>query len=222
MTKPRKTRSATVAESLDPSEIIADRLRLLATRKQDTWWDIGELLNELSSRAKIGSAWALSPPLRRELEISPKQVRTWQLLAQRFRRDLAMRAGPERLALLLDYLEELPVAASWSDPLHAQIVVNDHRVISFNEASLADLKQAKKHAIQTSQKLMGALQKRLNELLSDQSPIVKLQGTTLSQSQPPLLSISGIDPDSLDSLGRVLSKIAKELKKKSPSSLKAP
>jgi hypothetical protein len=218
MTKPRTPRPATEPLSLHPAEIIIDRLRLLATRKQDTWWDIGVLLNELALRSKSASANPISPTLRRQLGISPQQMRTWQTLAQRFPRSVAMRIGPERLGLLLDYLEQLPLAATWADPTRADIIVNDTDVLSFDEASDADLKQAQKHVSQNCQKFLGdivvtqrKIQDRLASLLPDHAPSVKVQGTGLCQSDNQL-SILGIAPENLESVGRALTKIAKEMK----------
>ena len=90
---------------LDSLALVNDRLRLLATRSSEMWWEIGQALDEVATRMlsqNLGypdyAAYA-----HEVLGIDAAQARRIRRVAHHFSREVALRFGAERLDLLLDY-----------------------------------------------------------------------------------------------------------------------
>jgi len=214
----------------DPLSLMTDRLRLLATRREEMWWDIGLLLDEVATRA-------LAPLLGFDdfasyatdvLGVSKAEARQLRRVAHHFSRETALRFGAERLDLLLQYLEAAP-SVHWAiDVLRVEILLRTGRediVVPFTEISEEDLRKAvrsaKRRRTTTDPAIpadVAAERDRLADALAgeveDGIVSVKVHHAATGSDEFSL-SVIGIDPFNMREVGKVLVAEGKALAKAS-------
>jgi uncharacterized protein YidB (DUF937 family) len=212
------------ALSCDTLSVITDRLKLLATRKTELWWDIGCLLDAMATQGVAGATgrdWAARA--QQIMGIDRSEARRMRRISSLFSRELAMRFGIEKLELLVKLVETLPEAPPVMDPLRVEVL--SHREdgttmpVTFAECTLDDLRFTIK--ITAARKTAGdvrfgplgevrdALDKALRKAMARKAPKVKLEGTHVDR---PCLSLIDLDPGDLDVVGRALIAHAKARK----------
>jgi hypothetical protein len=214
----------------DPLSLMTDRLRLLATRREEMWWDIGLLLDEVATRA-------LAPLLGFDdfaayandvLGVSKAEARQLRRVAHHFSRETALRFGAERLDLLLQYLEAAP-SVHWAiDVLRVEILLRTGRediVVPFTEISEEDLRKAvrsaKRRRTTTDPAIpadVAAERDRLADALAsdveDGNVRVKVHHAATGGDEFSL-SVIGIDPFNMREVGKALVTEGKALAKAS-------
>ncbi len=214
----------------DSLSLMTDRLRLLATRHDEMWWDIGVVLDEVALRE-------LAPALgyndftayaQAELGLSKAEAKRIRRVAHHFSRETALRFGAERLDLLLQYLEAAPSSYFATDVLRVEVLVREGRedkAIPFPEIAEEDLRKAARSAKRRKTTTNPAippdvavardrLADSIGEGVEDPRARVKVHHTTSGQEEFSL-SIIGIDPFNMQQVGKVLVAEGKALTKAS-------
>ena len=209
----------TLPTTQDSLSLMTDRLRLLAMRQGEMWWDIGELLDEVALRE-------LAPMLgfddfagyaHHVLGISKAEARQLRRVAHHFSREIALRFGVERLDLLLQYLQAHPTCHESIDVLRVQIFVRSGKqesAIPFPEISEEDLRRAvrsaKRRRTTSDPSVPGdvaAVRDRLSdaiaEAIEDGKVQVKVHHTATGGDEYSL-SLIGIDPFNMQAIGKAL------------------
>lgn len=207
------------ASTQDSLTLMTDRLRLLAMRQGEMWWDIGVLLDEVALRE-------LAPALGYDdfaayahgvLGVSKAEARQLRRVAHHFSRETALRFGAERLDLLLQYLQASPTSQDTIDVLRVQIIVRSGKqesAVPFPEISEEDLRRAVRSAKRrrtTSDPAVPAdvaaerdrLADALAEAIDEGNVQVKVHHTATGGEEFSL-SLTGIDPFNMQEIGRVL------------------
>lgn len=205
--------------SQEPLSLMTDRLRLLATRKEEMWWEIGLLLDELALRGMVlplgfddFAAYAQA-----QLGLSKTEAIQFRRVAHHFSRETALRFGAPRLDLLLQYLEATPSTQCAVDVLRAEVLVRKDEgevAIPFTEISEEDLvravRSAKRRRTTTDPAIpadVAAERDRLADAIAAEVPgghvkvkVHHLVGVGDLYS----LSLSGIDPFNMAAVGKVV------------------
>jgi hypothetical protein len=200
--------------------VITDRLRLLATRRGEMWWDIGLLLDEIATRglaADLGYA-DYGAYAKATFGIEAGEAHRLRLAAHHFGRDTALRAGVDKLASLLGYLDACPRAPCVLDLLRLEIPVAlaDGTLAwrSFEEASADELdaaarlvqsraEAAEPRADPALAALRARVQRALSGALGPEAPRVRLH-CELACPERVSLALVGLGP-------RAAARIAKAL-----------
>lgn len=206
--------------SLDSLAVITDRLRLLATRRRDMWWDIGRLLDEIdrSQLARVLGFGSTASFAHRTAGIQPSEARKLQRVAHCFSRDTAMRFGLDKLDLLLQILDASRETTCGLDPLRVEIPSSraDGTIakVPFNEATISDLTRAlrsirrrctdddRRLPIEVS-RMFDAVEKGLRAALGKRAPRVKIFDPP-GEPNAFRLAIVDLDPATLRVVGRAL------------------
>lgn len=214
------------APALDPLSVITDRLRILATHQAETWWDIGGLLDLVATT--IPSVRDFSSYAQRVIGIERAQARRYRRIATLFSRDVAMRFGIEKLELLLDIVNASHEARRVLDPLRVQVLSklpdDTRQELPFPEATVDDLRYTLRILSRrsatgdrkfepSSAMLRDALESSFEETLPRKGPRVRIEAD-LTRARGTNLCLSGLRPEDLEAVGRVLVAAAKRLKKK--------
>lgn len=213
--------------ALDPLAVITDRLRLLATHRSETWWDIGSLLDVVATT--IPGVRDFASYAHRVLGIERAQARRYRRIASLFSRDVAMRFGIERLELLLDIVNASHEARRVLDPLRIQVLSKlpdgSRQEVPFPEATVEDLRYtlrvlSRRNAAgdrkfePSSAVLRDALEAALKEALLRKAPRVRIEAD-LTRARGSELCLSGLHPDDLETVGKLLVSAGRQLKKQS-------
>lgn len=198
-----------------PMASVMDRLRLLLTRRGDTWWDIGMILDEIATHSLAGLSFDRFVAIAEiDLGLSKSDAWRYRRVAHKFSRETAMRFGPFRLDLLLEYLDIAPSAGCVVDVLHVDIVTGDDgRVVPFSEISEEELvdaiqfvreQQATGHPYIPQE--VEAARERLAAALSEVAPEVRVKIHTEMADGPDDLSLMlvGINPSNAVAVGNAL------------------
>lgn len=211
--------------ALDPLAVITDRLRLLATHRSETWWDIGSLLDVVAT--KIPSVRDFSTYAHQVVGIERADARRFRRIATLFSRDVSMRFGIEKLELLMDIVNASHEARRVLDPLRIQVLSklpdNTRQEVPFPEATIDDLRYTLRVLSRrlaagdrkfepSSAALRDALEAALEDALPRKAPRVRVEAD-LTRARGTNLCLSGLRPEDLEVVGKVLVAAAKQLKK---------
>jgi len=209
---------------------MTDRLRLLATRSDNMWWEIGELLDEISMRGMLPPAFEnVAVFAEAEIGLSATAALRFRRVAHHFSRDTAMRFGARHLDLLLQYLDAMPKVCSVIDVLRLDIVVRvdgNDVLMPFSETSEEDMADAVWRARQRQSTVDSLIppevaesRDRLANALAVAAPNVRIKvHHDVSEGLDEFsLAVVGIDPFTATSVGKaivaegkVLTKIARQ------------
>jgi hypothetical protein len=213
------------ALSCDMLSVITDRLKLLATRKLELWWDIGCLLDAMATQGLAGGAgvrdWAARA--KQIMGVERSEALRLRRIANLFSRELAMRFGIEKLELLVKLVETLPEAPPLMDPLRVEVLsLRDGAIVpvTFAECTAEDLRFTIKlvsgHKTTADVRfgplgeVRDALDKALRKAMSRKAPKVKIECTHAPRQS---IALVDVDPAELDALGRALVAHAKTMRK---------
>jgi len=209
------------ALSWDTVAVITDRLKLLATRKAEMWWDIGCLLDAMATRGTGIRDWAAHA--QKVIGIDRREARRIRRIASMFSREIAMRFGIEKLELLVKLVEALPDVPPVMDPLRVEVIsLHDRAVVpvTFAESTTDDLRftvkllSGRKTASDARFGQMGevrdALEKALRKALGRKAPKVKVESVHDARQ---CMALIDMDPGELDAVGRTLIAQAKTMRK---------
>ncbi len=205
--------------------LVTDRLRLLATRRTEMWWDIGQILDEVATRMlsqNLGYA-NYAAYAREVLGIDAAEARRLRRVAHHFSREVALRFGTERLDLLLSYLEASPDTHWAIDPLRVELRCSSDAAdtrIAFSEASADDVRRALRAARRRLASNdahfppdVASLRDRLSRAvaaLGRDAPSVKVH-RDVGRPEEYALAVVGLDPENMVDVGRVLVQMGKTL-----------
>lgn len=209
--------AAMATASPDPLTVITDRLKLLATRKAEMWWDIGCLLDAMATRGVVGSAgirdWAAHA--EKTVGIERSEARRFRRIANLFSRDFAMRFGADKLELLVKLVETSHEMPPVLDPMRLEVLSQREdgstRVVTFAECTVDDLRFTIKRT--AGRKTSGdsrfgqlgeardALDAALRRSLGRRAPKVKLE---CAHAPGQCLSLVGLEPTQIEAVGRAL------------------
>jgi hypothetical protein len=210
---------------VDSLALVTDRLRLLATRSSEMWWEIGQALDEVATRMlsqNLGypdyAAYA-----HEVLGIDAAQARRIRRVAHHFSREVALRFGAERLDLLLDYLEASPDTHWAIDPLRVELYCTadaGRSRIAFAEATVDDVRRAVRSARRGRASHdkrfpadVASVRDRLAKALAalgKQAPQAKIH-RDVGRPEEYSLAVVGVDPSNMARLGHVLVQLGKTL-----------
>ena len=209
------------ALSWDTVAVITDRLKLLATRKAEMWWDIGCLLDAMATRGAGIRDWAAHA--QNVIGIDRGEARRIRRIATMFSREFAMRYGIDKLELLVKLVEALPEVPPVMDPLRVEVIsLRDGVVfpVTFAECTTDDLLftikllSGKKTAGDARFGQLGevrdALDKSLRKALARKAPKVKVERAHDAKQR---IALIDMDPGELEAVGRTLIAQAKTMRK---------
>lgn len=220
---------------VDSLSLVTDRLRLLATRRTEMWWDIGQILDEVATRMlsqNLGyrdyTAYA-----REVLGIDAAEARRLRRVAHHFSREVALRFGTERLDLLLSYMDASPDTHWAMDPLRVELCCSSDAAgtrIAFSEASADDVRRAVRSAQRRLASTdahfppdVASLRDRLSRAvaaLAHDAPRVKVH-RDVGRPEEYALAVVGLDPENMVGVGQVLVEIGKNLARAAKARSKA-
>jgi hypothetical protein len=211
--------NAEEALTYDTLAVITDRLKLLATRRVEMWWDIGCLLDAMATRGfargvgvKDYAAYA-----EKVVEIPRGDARRLRRIAHLFSREVAMRFGLEKLELLVQLVECCHRASSVVDPMRVEVLSlrEDATVqaIPFAECTADDLRFSMREMARAlasddprcraaAGPLRDALDSALRSALGRKAPKVKVESDPNPTSGS--LALFNLAPDTLEAVGKVL------------------
>jgi|GEM_PF-733322 len=210
---------------VDSLALVTDRLRLLATRSSEMWWEIGQVLDEVATRMlsqNLGypdyTAYA-----HEVLGIDGAEARRIRRVAHHFSRDVALRFGAERLDLLLAYLEASPDTHWAIDPLRVELCCTadaGRSRITFSEATVDDVRRAVRAARRGRASHdkrfpadVASVRDRLAKALATlgkEAPQAKIH-RDVGRPEEYSLAVVGIDPANMVGVGQVLVQLGKAL-----------
>jgi hypothetical protein len=214
--------------SQEPLSLMTDRLHLLATRKEEMWWEIGLLLDELALRGLVlphgfddFAAFAQA-----ELGLTKAEAIQFRRVAHHFSRETALRFGAPRLDLLLQYLEATPRTQCAVDVLRVEILLRKEEgevAVPFPEISEEELvravRSAKRRRTTTDPAVpadVAAERDRLADAIAAEVPggHVKVKVHLLvGVGDVYSLSLTGIDPFNMAAVGKVVLEEGEALEK---------
>jgi hypothetical protein len=207
------------ALTYDTLAVITDRLKLLATRRVEMWWDIGCLLDAMATRGFAQGVGIRDYASYAEKVVGIKRIEARRLrrISHLFSRDICLRFGIEKLELLVQLVEGCYEASPVIDPMRVEVFSprpdGTIQEIPFSECTLDDLRfSIRMMARQRScgdgrfgpevgalrDEIEGALQRALKR----KAPKVKLECDP--GKAPGHLALFDLQPDALETVGRVL------------------
>jgi hypothetical protein len=208
------------------SMTMIDRLRLLATRREEMWWEIGVLLDEIASMRLFPAPFEdFAQFAEAEIGLTRADAIKLRRVARTFSREISMRFGADRLDLLLQYLEASPRSYCAVDILRLEVLVHttDGKDVSipFTEISDKDLSQAVRTIDRERAMIdpsiprdVAAERDRLAVTLAGVAPQVRVRvhrsGEGIGDYS---LALAGVDPFNMEAVGKVLMAEGKALVK---------
>lgn len=202
----------------DHVSMVLDRLSLLATRKDDMWWEIGCALDEVAVRgfyASLGFGDWLSFA-QEHVGLSCDEAISFRRVARFFSRETAVRFGVGKLELLLQYLERCPSSEPVVDLLRVKIAVHlegEQVLVPFVNITHEQLVQALQevacgcscYATDVPTDVLTELEWTHEAMCRDGlgQVVVKVHHS-IGQHDSYSLVISGVEPCNMAEVGRVL------------------
>lgn len=218
------TASCTSTSASSTMSTLTDRLRLLATRRDEMWWEIGVLLDEIATRGIVPHSFSSFAEFAESTIGLPADSATlFRRVSHHFSRESAIRFGANRLSLLLDYLEASPIAHNAIDILRVEVFVEDVdglATVPFVDMSEADLAEAVWATRQREASSVPAIpaaaavaRDRLANTLAADAPNVrvKVHHEIADGTDEFSLSIVGIDPFNASTIATVLAEQSKTM-----------
>jgi len=211
--------SAQEALTYDTLSVITDRLKLLATRRVEMWWDIGCLLDAMATRgfARGVGIRDYASYAEKVVGIERGEARRLRRISSLFSRELCLRFGLEKLELLVQLMESCYEVSPVLDPMRMEVLSERPdgtvQMIPFAESSVDDLR----YSIRVMARLpscgdrrfgpeLGALRDALDEALYGslrrKAPRVKIERDP--GKAPGRLALLELHPGAIEAVGRVL------------------
>jgi hypothetical protein len=199
-----------------PLATMTDRLRLLATRSEEMWWEIGVLLDEIAARGLVPLSFDdFAAFAATEVGLPKADALRFRRVSHHFSREMAMRFGAARLDMLLQYLDAAPSAHYALDLLRIEVIVRidgEDVAVLFSEISDEDLahavRSAKRRRTTSDPSIppdVAAERDRLADALAGEAPDVRVKvHHTAGGVDDYSLSLTGIDPFNMAAVGKVL------------------
>ena len=207
------------ALTYDTLSVMTDRLKVLATRREDLWWDIGCLLDAMATRGFAGNVGVrdYASYAHKVVGIERAEARRLRRVAQLFSREVAVRFGLEKLELLLQLIDALQDAPPVVDPMRIEVFSHKGdgavQAIPFSESTVEDLRFTIRALSGRSTsgdprfgpglgELRDKLENALKRTLARKAPRVRIERDPANPRAG--LALCGVSPETLEAVGRVL------------------
>jgi hypothetical protein len=207
------------ALTYDTLAVITDRLKLLATRRVEMWWDIGCLLDAMATRgfARGVGIRDYASYAEKVVGIQRLEARRLRRIAHLFSRDVSMRFGVEKLELLVQLVESCYEASPITDPMRVEVYSprpdGTIQAIPFSECTVDDLRfsirlMARERSCGDGRfgpevgALRDEIEAALKTALKRNAPKVKLECDPGKATGH--LALLDLQPEAFEAVGRVL------------------